>query len=367
MEDTRTADSAYHHVGPFLYSFSSIDTSHDGHSLFQSLDMNNVSCLAWRFPCPGPRAWSSSQPIQAIFRPAGRNFRISPSRPFSLYSRGLPSRGSLLRSSYPTAPRPLSPLSHPFRSFNNSEYLRAQNEPPVEHGVLPRDQSFSATEINKIFGDRDLPPAMGNWALAVLQGRRVAGTLDLQLPADIIDSVDVRNLEKALEWLRANYPLDEDAAIIARIHREEREEEARLIQRATDLGLYKPQSGSYDSELGEKGDVSGKSVLKEARKRNEERNKEIEEQRRREWLEGEAKDQEKLKRLATRSTAMQQAPEAGVAEGKLPIVDCYLAMVERWAYDLQRNLVLIPKTGRFWLGCRSIICVLRIWILMLRV
>ena len=156
---------------------------------------------------------------------------------------------------------------------------------------------------------------MGNRMLAILHGRRIAGTLDLELPADITRSVNQTNIDTALQWLRENHPYDEDTAIIARIEREEREEEERLIRRAEQLGLYKPQSGTYENELGENDDVSGKSVLKEARKQNEARRREEEERTRREWLEGEAEERAKLQHQIQQNTALQKAQESAITEG----------------------------------------------------
>lgn len=222
--------------------------------------------------------------------------------------------------SYPIARRLFSlSLPFPFRSFSAAGCLRSQDNASIERGVPLRSRPFSAKEINTIFGHDKLSPEVGNRALSILQGRRVAGTLDLDLPSSITRSISQQHLDTALEWLRQNHPMDEDAAIIARFEREEREEEAKLIRRAEELGLYKPQSGSYDSELDEKGDVSGKSVLKEQRKLNEVRNKEREERQRREWLEGEAKDQEKLKQHIQKNTALQEFQDAAVAEGKLAL------------------------------------------------
>ena len=60
-----------------------------------------------------------------------------------------------------------------------------------------------------------------------------------------------------------------------------------------DVGLYKPQSGSYGAELGESNDLYGKSVLKETRKRNEARLLAEQEKKRQEWLDGEQKEREK--------------------------------------------------------------------------
>lgn len=157
---------------------------------------------------------------------------------------------------------------------------------------------------------------MGNRILSVLHGRRVSGTLDLDLPTDITRSVRQSTIHAGLKWLRAKYPVDEDAAILARIEREEQEEEEKLIRRAEELGLYKPQSGSYGAELGEGNNVWGKSVLKEVRQKNEARLLEEQERKRKEWLEGEQKDLETLKRQIQKNTALQKFEESAVVEGE---------------------------------------------------
>ncbi|THC98239.1 hypothetical protein EYZ11_002321 [Aspergillus tanneri] len=155
---------------------------------------------------------------------------------------------------------------------------------------------------------------MGNRVLAVLHGRRVDGTLDLDLPNDIVSAVRPSSLHTALQWLRKNYPLDEDAAILARIEREEQEEERKLIQRAEDLGLYKPQSGSYGAELGESNNPYGRSILEETRQQNEAQILAEEEKRRQEWLEGEQRDREKLQRMVEKNTALQKYEETAALE-----------------------------------------------------
>lgn len=208
---------------------------------------------------------------------------------------------------------PVAILSGPFSStrFSSSESI-----PPVEHGVQLRPKPFSADEIKAIFGKAKVSPALGNRVLAVLQSRREAGTLDLDLPEDITHSVRKLSLDTALKFLRANYPLDEDAAIFARIEREEVEEEQKLIRRAEELGLYKPQSGTYDAERGEKDDPSGKSALLEFRKRNEARILEQEEKKRQAWLEGEQQDLEILKQQAEKNKALQTIDSTTALEGE---------------------------------------------------
>jgi rhomboid-like protein len=155
---------------------------------------------------------------------------------------------------------------------------------------------------------------MGDRVLAVLHGRRVAGTLDLDLPKDIIRSVPPASRDAALEWLRENYPLDEDAAILARIEREELEEQQKLIKRAEELGLYKPQSGTFGAERGDSNDPYGKSVLKEIRERNEARLLAEQERKRKEWLENENKEREQLLRQVKQNTALQKFDDTSALE-----------------------------------------------------
>lgn len=207
---------------------------------------------------------------------------------------------------------PVSILARPFSSSGSSS---SEHNSPVEHGVQVRPKPFSAAELQTIF-KRKISPQLGNRALAVLQGRREAGTLDLDLPNDVARSVRQPSLDAALQWLRENYSLDEDAVILARIEREEIEEEQRLIRRGEELGLYKPQSGTYDAERGEADDPSGKSALLEFRRRNEKRLLEEQERKRQEWLEGEEREREMLMRQAEKSKSVQLFENSAALEGK---------------------------------------------------
>lgn len=174
---------------------------------------------------------------------------------------------------------------------------------------------LSDAEIKDIFGRSRISAKLGNRALAVLHAHRLEGTLDLDLPTDITSAVSQSQLDAGLEWLRENYPIDEDAAILARIEREEREAEEKLVRRAEELGLYKPQSGSYEAELGEENSPYGKSVLKEAREANEKRLLAEKERKRQEWLAGEAEERERLQKQVQGNTALQQYPESALTEG----------------------------------------------------
>jgi rhomboid-like protein len=173
---------------------------------------------------------------------------------------------------------------------------------------------------------------LANRTLEALQAQRLEGTLDLALPLDVARAVPQSQLDICLEWLRVNYPVDEDAAIMARIEREDREAEEKLVRRAEQLGLYKPQSGSYEAELGEENSPYGKSVLKEAREQNEKYLLAEKERKRQKWLEGENEEREKLQRQMEANTSLQQYQESALTEAR-PRADPnerpYLAWVQK--------------------------------------
>jgi len=317
-------------AAPDIEDFALVTPAEAHHSDCQPshpLEMSNVFSIAWRIPCPGLRApsgplLSTPSSLRSLCSSSRGGLRELPvrQRPINSFVRRQPSSqlGPGLSASC-NAFRSKGPLPSVFLRS-----LQSKNSPPdqppaeQEHGVPIRSTPLSASEINKIFGPGKLSPAMGNRVLAVLHGRRLAGTLDLDLPADITRAVRKPSLDKALDWLRQHYPVDEDAAILARIEREEREEEEKLIRRAEELGLYKPQSGYYGAELGEASDIYGRSVLKEAREQNEKRLLAEQERKRKEWLEGEAKDREKLEKMAKqlrRTTELQKIDEAALMEG----------------------------------------------------
>ncbi len=83
-----------------------------------------------------------------------------------------------------------------------------------------------------MFGSKldQISPRVANLTLQVLQSRRLSGTLDLELPKEITTRVSPYHIESALQWLRRNYVVDEDAAIIARIEREDKLEEKKWIE-----------------------------------------------------------------------------------------------------------------------------------------
>lgn len=74
----------------------------------------------------------------------------------------------------------------------------------------------SAGDVHAIFVG-SLNKKKGNELLRILQDRRVSGTLDKAV------SASPNNIERGLAWLRLNFPVDEDGAIIARLEREDYE------------------------------------------------------------------------------------------------------------------------------------------------
>jgi rhomboid-like protein len=138
-----------------------------------------------------------------------------------------------------------------------------------EKGLRFQEGELSDEEVIAIFGSRAPPTNLGNYLLRVIHGRRHDGTLDLPLPEELEEEL-AKNpdaFEDGLQWLRTTYPIDEDAAILGRIEREEhaleRDNPSELLQRGQDLGFYRgPQSGHYQAKLsGKEGDVFGVIVL----------------------------------------------------------------------------------------------------------
>jgi len=251
------------------------------------------------------------------FRAAYRDLRITPSL-YSTSRRLFSSPHTPFQiQNRPNVPRFFPRYSPSALLQSRSKKTAAPAHPEPNSSSLYLERPLSDAEIKTIFGRSKISTKLGNRALQVLQARRLEGTLDLDLPVDITRAVSQSQLDAGLEWLRENYPIDEDAAILARIEREEYEAEQKLIRRAEQLGLYKPQSGSYEAELGEGGSPHGKSVLKEAREQNEKRLLAEKERKRQEWLEGEHEEREKLRRQIEGNTALQKYQESALTEGML--------------------------------------------------
>jgi rhomboid-like protein len=224
---------------------------------------------------------------------------------------------SRIRKQLQEKPNTEQPPSPPSESASTPSSQPAQ----PERGIHIITRILSTNEIQSIFdSSKRLSSSLASRTLAVLHGRRVNGTLDLGLPLDITRALTPHEIDSALEWLRKRFPVDEDAAILARIEKEEKEAEERELQevkRAEELGQFRPQSGTFGAKLGESKDIYGRSVFKEIREKNEARLLAEEEQKRQEWLRGEAKYEEQLRTQLQRNTELQTYNPDAVIEGAL--------------------------------------------------
>ena len=170
------------------------------------------------------------------------------------------------------------PFSHStrlcFRASFTQQKLKPYKPGALDHGLAFRKQDLTQKELAQVFS-REIPPRdFANRLLRILHGRRVDGTLDIDPPDEVTKQLAKYPFAAAdaLRWLRIHYPIDEDAAIMQRLEREESERErdnpAELMQRAEKLGLYKPQSGTFRATLGADGDIYGESELEKIRAAN---------------------------------------------------------------------------------------------------
>ncbi len=161
-----------------------------------------------------------------------------------------------------------------FRTSSILQKLKAPKPGKVEQGLAFTSEDLTQRELARVFGSQIPPPDFANRLLRILHARRVDGTHDIDPPGEV--SRQLQNYPyaaaDALKWLREAFPIDEDAAIMQRLEREESSVEqdspAELMARAETLGLYKPQSGTYGAKLGDEGDVFGESKLEKIRAAN---------------------------------------------------------------------------------------------------
>jgi hypothetical protein len=184
----------------------------------------------------------------------------------------------IARSTYQSGKQKRSQsIARPFSTTANFRFQKAslhqQQIPPRAPSELTfRRNDLRPYEVKVVFGSNVPPLELANTLLKVLHSRRVNGTLDLDLPPKLASQVKAypHAVQDALQWLRLEYPIDEDAAILQRIEREEAGAgDEALINHAESLGLYKPQSGTYGAKLGEEGDIFGESELQKIRRENE--------------------------------------------------------------------------------------------------
>ncbi|KAL8730252.1 MAG: hypothetical protein Q9181_004736 [Wetmoreana brouardii] len=101
------------------------------------------------------------------------------------------------------------------RNFSTTVRLSdGVSKPFSPQQLFPKRKGFSDNEIRAIFG-KQMDPSEGNQLLHLIQEQRLAGTIDEATPGSQLQK------QKALAWLRKNYPVDEDQAILNRLDREE--------------------------------------------------------------------------------------------------------------------------------------------------
>ncbi|KAL9109424.1 MAG: hypothetical protein Q9227_005931 [Pyrenula ochraceoflavens] len=175
---------------------------------------------------------------------------------------------------------PSSKASSKNRAVKNSPQ-KSQASPASDDlsgQVRFRATDLSPSEVQRVFGRKSPPPTVANHLLRTLQYRRLAGKPELDLPPalQIIDKQYTTAVEDGLRWLRKTYPVDEDAAIMARIEKEEENAvtqvaqsttpNPKLLERAVKLGLYKPQDGNFGAERGPNDSVYAEGVFDRIRK-----------------------------------------------------------------------------------------------------
>ncbi|KAL8827236.1 MAG: hypothetical protein Q9191_003306 [Dirinaria sp. TL-2023a] len=187
-------------------------------------------------------------------------------------------------------PRALGTFAVPdgvFTSSTSAKCLAKKSISPGKAQVPPSDQApelptLSSEKLQKIFSQQ-FDPEEGNQILEEIQEARIQGKLD-----EGIRGVPQSTVAEGLAWLRTAAPLDEDAAIIARLDREDQEQSQEFIARAVKLGIYSPQLADELSNqpIQSSGDAPlvyipqqnaaenaryGKSAFDELRKRNKRR------------------------------------------------------------------------------------------------
>lgn len=192
----------------------------------------------------GQSAFSSTASVLAN---SSRRTFLAASFPKSLWveSNASKYRLNIVRDVFNAPKRPW--ISPP--PFNNAQILRvAISNHPASASEF---REVSAADIGGIFGG-SLDRERGNELLQILQYQRVSGTLDQEISASPFD------VERGLNWLRIAIPVDEDAAIIRRLEREDQCDTQNLSRFET------RQSAKFDGKYGQ-------SVLEELKEYNERR------------------------------------------------------------------------------------------------
>ena len=144
---------------------------------------------------------------------------------------------------------PQAPLNRFRKPLQGSDVIPATSRRRTFASVTSKEpqkyrhpfEKLSGRAIATILGPT-VNEKLGKEILRILQTHRLQGTLDCISISGVHESI----VATALAWLRANYPVDEDAAILARLEREEeqeaKEKEDERIARLVKYGIYKPQA-----------------------------------------------------------------------------------------------------------------------------
>lgn len=212
--------------------------------------------------------WPKPQILHVRSLVFGYKTRPSPGSPLQNFTKACfsaSSRGNQkTRTPNSTTPKQYQPKVRPGQLHANKRVSSQQDlteSLKLADGQLDRNalKEFSQDDIAKIFGPT-ISQELGNDLLHALHLQRIMGTLDQKLPGPRFDDHLIAN---GLAWLRTNYPVDEDAAIIKRIEEEESRADEELVARAEKIGLYRPQQDA------EKTGMYGKSGLDAIRKHHE--------------------------------------------------------------------------------------------------
>jgi rhomboid-like protein len=203
-----------------------------------------------------------------------------------------------------------------FAQYLPRQRLVAYKPAAKEQGLSFQTGNLTPGQLTRVFGRATPPTVFANQLLRVLHGRRVDGTLDLPLPVEFDATLKryPNAIEDGVQWLREQYPIDEDEAIIQRIEREEAQQEKQnpsdLMRRGEQLGLYRPQSGSYQAPLSEtEGDVFGVSQIEKKQAENIQRAEQEEEELQQEIDKIQEEVQEKIGQLAIRPESSLEASD----------------------------------------------------------
>ncbi|KAF2145377.1 uncharacterized protein K452DRAFT_305408 [Aplosporella prunicola CBS 121167] len=170
-----------------------------------------------------------------------------------------------------------------FRTFATTTALSAKKKKQQQHAPAQQQQQekedaplptgdLTAEQTTALFGAH-VTPATGNALLRALQHRRITGSLaergvrfDDKNNKASYPGVTPSLALAALEYLRAKFPVDEEAAAAAWARAEAQRLEHELIARAERLRIYKPVERAAQHNEG----LYGYSELEAMRRRNEE-------------------------------------------------------------------------------------------------